>query len=86
MKRVIKNAVPSVFLKKERGELFLLPKSQDLMHQMCCSVHDFPRRPSWEARSQQDHFGMECLIPQPAESSSGIESGHHEDVFSSFSF
>lgn len=86
MKRVIKNAVPSVFLKNEGESLFLLPKSQDLMHQMCCSVHDFPRRPSWEARSQQDHFGIECLIPQPAESSSGIASGHRGDFSSSFSF
>lgn len=49
------------------------------MHQMCCSVHDFPRRPSWEARSQQDHFGIECLIPQTAESLSGIASVHRGD-------
>lgn len=49
------------------------------MHQMCCSVHDFHRRPSWEARSQQDHFGIECLIPQSAESASGIASVHPRD-------
>lgn len=76
-----------------RTGLFLHPKSltlKDLMHQMCCSVHDFPCRPSWEARSQQDHFGIECLIPQTAESSSGIASVHRGgfSLFfsSSFSF
>lgn len=51
------------------------------MHQMCCSVHDFPRRPSWEARSQQDHFGIECLIPQTAESLSGIASDFSPSIF-----
>lgn len=82
-----KDAARSVFLEiKKGGSLFLHTKSQDLVHQMCCSVHDFPHRPSWEARSQQDHFGIECLIPQTAESSSGIASVHRGDFSPSIFF
>lgn len=40
------------------------------------SVHDFPRCPSWEAWSQQDHFCIQRLIHKTADSSTEIVSAH----------